>query len=533
MRTVDPPVSMGFDLSHRPFGARSRAVAPTVSLRPSGNGLAAAALACALSLAVGLAATSTHGRLALGGLAAAVAFVVLWRWNVGILLGALLIAQLGGLGNHPSKLVQTVILTVELIVMVAYILTRPQSRLTRPEWWVMWVAGAGLTWWVWVALRTIVFEGGTIGGVLGGGRDLAYIFVLAPLSMLVLKDRRPRRGMIAALAAGAAIFLICWMLYLAGVHLFDAFLNIQHVALGYGLPRLYSPMNYLGNLAAGFGIALALRGPSLRYRQVGALFAAAAVLVTILQLTRAAYFGLGAGATLVLAAWALQGRVPGQRKFRGRVLAIVAAVMVVAVALVVVPVAEESSTAGIVSQRVNSGLEELENGTGSVGQREQHAAPIFEAVSGRWLTGLGFWTPSTRYFSSVQGGEIRDGDLGVPNIYFTQGVIGVVLLCAPLLALLMVLMAFPSWGGFDTRSSGEGHGRQDGQEGSAWLMLGAGIWLAATLASSVTLGGLASRDGCTVSGFVIGLTLAVLVTTAPAGPLSPWAQTGKWVRSRS
>ena len=59
-------------------------------------------------------------------------------------------------------------------------------------------AGLGLAWWVFVALRTIVIDGGNVPGVLGGGRDLAYIFVIAPLAMLVLKDQRVRRGFIGA-----------------------------------------------------------------------------------------------------------------------------------------------------------------------------------------------------------------------------------------------------------------------------------------------------------------------------------------------
>ena len=494
--------------------------------RPDRSNVEVAFLACALSLAVGAAATSGQGRLAVAAVAGGIGALALWRWNVGVLLGVLLIAQLGGFANHPSKLDETIFLAAAVAAMLCYLAVRPQPRLRRAEWWVMWVAGAGLAWWTWVALRTIVVDGGTVGGVLGGGRDLAYIFVVAPLSMLVLRDRRIRRGFIAALGAGAAIFLVGWLLYLSGIHVFDAFLNSHRISLGYGLPRLYSPMHYLGNLGAGFGIALALRGPTRRSRRLGALFASAGVLVTILQLTRAAYFGLGVGAVLVLAAWALQGRTAGQTPFRGRVLAIVAALSIAAVALVVVPVAQDSTAVGTVSQRVSTGFENLENGTGSVGTRERMAAPRFEAVGGKWLTGLGFWTPSVRYFSSLPGGEIRDGDLGVPNVYFTQGLVGVVLLCAPLLALLMTLMAFPSWGGLDTRPRAERDDPSGGRENSAWLMLGAGIWLAATLASSITLGGLASRDGCAVSGYVIGLTLAVLVTTPPTGAFSPWTRSG-------
>lgn len=491
--------------------------------RPDRSNVEVAFLACALSLAVGAAATSGQGRLAVAVAAGGIGALALWRWNVGVLLGVLLTAQLGGFANHPSKLDETIFLAAAVAAMLCYLALRPQPRLRRAEWWVMWVAGAGLAWWTWVALRTIVVDGGTVGGVLGGGRDLAYIFVVAPLSMLVLRDRRIRRGFIAALGAGVSIFIVCWLLYLSGIHVFDAFLNSHRISLGYGLPRLYSPMHYLGNLGVGFGIALALRGPTQQSRRLGAVFASAAILVTILQLTRAAYFGLGIGAVLVLAAWAMQGRTAGQTPFRGRVLAVVAVVSIAAVALIVVPAARDSTPVGVVSQRVSAGLENLDNETGSVGTREREAAPRFEAVGGKWLTGIGFWTPSVRYFPSVPGGEIRDGDLGVPNVYFTQGLIGVALLCVPLLALLIVLMAFPSWGGFDTRPPGERNAPSGERENNAWLMLGAGIWLAATLASSITLGNLASRDGSTVSAYVIGLTLAVLVTTAPTGKFSPWA----------
>ena len=161
-----------------------------------------------------------------------------------------------------------------------------------------------------------------------------------------------------------------------------------------------------------------------------------------------------------------------------------------------------------------------------MGRREEKAEATLGALGGKWLTGLGFWTPSTHYFIGVPEGEIRDGDLGVLNIYVTEGLIGVLVLYVPLMVLLLVLMAFPSWGGFAVSRRDEGGTSREQSGEASWLILGAGIWLAATLASSITLGGLASRDGCAVSGYVIGLTLAVLVTTPPTGAFSPWTRSG-------
>ena len=498
---------------------------PTLSLRSLDRGVperlrqrdvGAALLACVLSLAVGAAAVSSQGRLALIGLGVLGGCLVLWRWNVGVLLGLLLVAQLGGLGNHPSNLTESLFLAIQLVVILLYLFVRPQPRLTRAEWYVIWAAAPGLAWWTWTALRTIVVDGGTVGGVLGGGRDLAYIFVLAPLLMLVLRDREIRRGLIATLGAFSVVYVAAELLYFSGVHIVGALLNLQKTRSVYGLPRLYTPTHYIGTLTVCFGIALALRGPTRRLRRFGAILGSAAFLVALLQLTRAMYFGLGVGTIVVCGAWALQARTVGQRLFQTRVLAVVAILVVAVVGLISIPVAEES-TLGKVFQRTSAGVESLEHGTGSVGRREEETASILNALDGKWLTGLGFWTPSTRYFSGTPSGEIRNGDIGILNIYATQGLVGVVLLYVPLLVLLILLMAFPSWGGIAARSSSEDSSTSPMSKESAWLMLGAGIWLAAILAA-VTISSLASRPGCSVSSYAIGLALAILVTTPPTRP---------------
>lgn len=512
---------MSYDINGRPTFRHLRSLDGRMSGRPSQIDVRAALLALLLSVATGAAAVSDHGRLALAAIAVGLGFVALWRWNVGTLLGILLIAQLGGLGNSPSNFTESLFLAIQLVVMIAYLLVRPQPRLSRADWYVIWAAVPGLVWWTWIAVRTMVFEEGTFAGVLGGGRDLAYVFVLAPLSMLVLKDRRVRWGLIAVLSTSAAVYVIVWLLYFGGFHEFGALLNIKKTRSVYGLSRLYTPTHYIGTVAACFGIALALRGPTRRLRGLGAIFAAAAVLVVILQLTRSMYFGLGVGAIVVCGAWALQGRTVGQRPFQGRILVAVAAVAVVVIGLIVVPVAEQS-TLGKVSQRVSTGLESLENGTGSVGTREEEAAPILTAVGGRWLTGLGFWTPSTHYFSGAPNGEIRNGDLGILNIYATEGLVGVTLLYIPLLGLLIVLIAFPSWGGFAVHRSNDPDATPSDNSHTAWLMLGTGIWLATILASSITIRSLASRPGASVSSYVIGAGLATLITTPPTGPFSRW-----------
>jgi hypothetical protein len=491
-----------------------------VTLRPILSNLRIALLAGVLSLAVGGAAASGQGRLALAGLGAAAGIVVLWRWNAGVLLGVLLFAQLGGFGNHPSKATETLLFSFQAVVLLCSLITRPRQRLTRPERYVMTLAALGFAWWTLTALRTIVVEGGTFAGVLGGGRDLAYIFLIAPLSMLVFRDRQIRRGLIAAISAGAAIYLVSWLLYSRGIHGPEALLNIQHVTSVYGLSRLYTPLHYVGNLAACFGIALAFRGPTRRARWLGVSFASAAVLVIALQLTRATYFGLGLGTVVVLAVWAAQSRIVGQGSLRVRVFIAVAALVVTIIGFIVIPVAEDS-TLGSVSQRVSSGVENLQSGTGSVGRREEKASAILVALDGKWLTGLGFWTPSTHYFVGVPNGEIRDGDLGVLNIYATEGVVGVILLYVPLLILLIVLMAYPSRGGFDAQSARRSFPDHEDHR-DVWLLLGAAIWLLMVLASSITLGDLSSRPGASVSSYVIGLALAILVTTKPAGASSSW-----------
>jgi hypothetical protein len=435
------------------------------------------------------------------------------RRNIGVVIAVLLLAQLQGLPLiHPSKSAESALLLLELIAIGVYLATHPPKDMKRTERLVLAIAALNLAWWVFVAARTYLLAGGTVAGILAGGRDLTYIPLLASACMLVFKQPNQRTGFCVAFALGTAVFLVARSLYGFNIHLLDSVLNVHHITVSQGLPRIYTPMNSVATAAAALGAAAGVLGSTPRVRRFGGAIGLLGLLVIALQLTRAQYFGIGLGFFVGGAVWITSpSRLPSHLRFR--IPAVAGSVALLVVLYLIVGAGHNGATPlHVIGDRLEKGVADLTMSTGTVGIRKQTAHAIFEHAGTASLSGLGFWSPSVRYFANLPFGDLRNGDVGFLNIYVTEGLVGTILLYGSLLAVLGALLRFPRRGGLATPPS------ISVPRDAQWLVLGLAIWLIAVLASSLTLVDLFSRPGGELSGVLLGLALGVLASTPGSPP---------------
>jgi hypothetical protein len=457
---------------------------------------------CVCALA-GAATTSDRTLLLVAVCLGIGAALVVARFNVGALVGLLILAQLSGVpGLHPSHSEETELLVLEIIVLAGTVAVIKPFPLTRLEKVVIGAASINVLWWICVASITLVIDLGTVGAIFVGGRDFLYIPIVAPLSMLCFKDERFRRGFLLVVGAGTAVFFFARIGYGLGWHSTQSLLYIHLLKESDGLPRVYTEMEFVTVAATALGLGAAVTASKNATRAIGASFALAGVAVIALQLTRAEYFGLAVGVVITLAAWLLLG---GQRYrvMRRRVAIGVGALIIVGLVFALIrPTPNPESRVGAIVSRVQEGVSDLNNGTGTVAIREHVSDHALTELGSRWPIGLGFWSPDVRYFPNMPAGELRDSDIGVLNLYTTEGLIGTVAFYVPLLLLALVLLAYPLYRQPTASSSS--------REEWDWIVLGGTIWLIACIASSVTLVNFFSRAGSAASALVIGLTVAAL-----------------------
>ena len=429
--------------------------------------------------------------------------LIMARLNVGALVGLLILAQLSGIPwLHPSHSEETGLLVLEIVVLAGTVAIIKPFPLTRLEKFVIGAASINILWWICVASITLVIDRGTLGAIFAGGRDFLYIPIVAPLSMLCFKDERLRRGFLLIVGVGTTVFFLARIGYGLGLHTAQNLLYIHLLNESDGLPRVYTEMEFVTVAATALGLGAAVTGRKSATRVIGAFFALAGVAVIALQLTRAEYFGLAVGVVLFLAAWLmLSGR--RYRVMRRRVVIGVAALIIVGLVFALIrPTPNPESRVGVIVSRVQEGVSDLNNGTGSVAIREHVSAHALTELGSRWPIGLGFWSPDVRYFPNMPAGELRDSDIGLLNLYTTEGLIGTVVFYVPLLLLTLFLLVYP----LSRHPTAYSPSREEWD----WIVLGGAIWLIASIASSVTLVNFFSRAGCSASALVIGLTVAAV-----------------------
>lgn len=439
--------------------------------------------------------------------AVVVAFVVLVVEAPGPLAAFLLLSVMNGvpfvnLGVHrlPGGLkVQDAAVFGLAILLFAYRDRHPnpaRARIVRVA--TIWSA-CYIAWWLYQFARSDLLDGIPWRDAVLYGRDFLYFAILLPLA---LRTRLPRRSLrtggllvfagVTACAVGRDIQQI------TGVPL-NWLVHPTLVAHAQGLTRIYSYMSLIINTALVFAAALLLSRQSRGRRWplaalVVVLFADAA-----LELTRANYFALAVALLVAVTLGLHAARYSSVTNIIVR-LAVTVGILVGVVLAIAVAGGSNVTVVHSVLSRASSGVSDLTHSTGTVGYREQIDSDLVRVLGNKWPIGLGFLNPVARQVVGVPGGNIRNVDTGVFNVVMTMGVVGAILLYAPLVYGLSRLFR-ARW---DRRPS---------LPVPPWILYGAAAWIAWVIAGSPTLDVLFNTPGLVMSALVLAV-LGRLITSS-------------------
>ena len=310
-----------------------------------------------------------------------------------------------------------------------------RRRLPR---WLVWAVVLLSAWWLLVLLRTWLLASVPLLPAALFGRDLLYGGVATVCAAVLLPDRKSVHGALNVMIIGAAIYSVAFVPH---VLVGSAAGWIVHPSLqgtSDGLLRIYQLSNDL--VVAVFPVALWLtlstRGHlRLAYACVAGLFA----VQIALQQTRATYISVAL--SLALATAFMLAR-PAFRAFRPRLLALWGVVggVLLTIGVVVTSSRGAGDTSAIsnnpiyqrvalipatLTQSVGSGSE------GSWAYRVQIADRLLKILGHNYLWGVGFLNPIYHYYANLPNGSIRNSDVGALEIVMVVGVVGLVLVLAP------------------------------------------------------------------------------------------------------
>jgi hypothetical protein len=470
---------------------------------PAARG-ALAAGCLASSLVVGWAVSGPRGPVVVGILLGVIVFLLLLAWNRGVAIGCLVLAVLNGVPGvdvdsftRKGSFRLSDFLIGVLIVAVTFANIAEARAGWRGDRWLRAASFWGVVfvaWWSFTVLRTWLDEDASLLQAVLYGRDFLYFGLLLPLLVGALRRREHVVGLLGALGAGTVVYALAQIQLVAGVTLLpmdpDWFVHEFRADRLGSIPRIYALMSDAVTAAVPLGIGLALLGQTRRARALGATVALVVGASMLLQLTRATYLGLLVGLAVAALVWsrasARSGRVV--RKTLSFLTAALVMVLGFAVLAGYRPSLSSDSTAGIVSERVVSGFQELSAGSGTVDYRYDLVGRMVELLDGRWLHGLGFLHPDAHPIAGLPSGAIRNADVGVMNSLMTMGGVGTLLLYLPLFALGVALV----------RAAVQRSG-----QGDAWLLFGGLVWVVATVVGSLTLITLFSVAGLVLSAALL------------------------------
>jgi len=320
--------------------------------------------------------------------------------------------------------------------------------------------------------------------------------MLLPRARLTSQDMR---GLLLVLAVGVSLFAVGQIMLATGVGRPGKLIHFERTLHESGLTRVYAQMTDLVDA----GLAVALAAILLARRRAVQLIASPiALLLTIsvvVQLTRARWIGLILGLLLVSLWFVVHSQARVSALLRKRLILAAGLVTITGVAVVVVVPGILPGTT--LSHRLLSIVTNLQGKSGTVAVRETASKTLTGYLGGRWPFGLGFIPPSFHFYLGMSEGSIRDTDLGVLNAVVTMGIVGAILVYAPVLSTLSHCLR---------RVSAQ-------QARYEWLRYGGAIWLAAVMISSVTLVTLFSASGLVLTA----VFLTALVHPSVSAALVP------------
>jgi hypothetical protein len=357
--------------------------------------------------------------------------------------------------------------------------------------------------WLVTLMRSWLLDGIPLLKAALYGRDFLYFALLLPAAIRAEIPARSLRAGTKMLLIGICLFAMGDVaISVAGANL-TWLVHPMNLASQVGLTRVFSMMGDLVNACFIFTAAYAMCNKGGRFRYGAALLTLLFGLASILQLTRANYLALGVGLLVGVVVWMLC-----YASLRSLMLrAIVVTLTVLALVFALLGHGGSSSAAspgGGVVARMQSGISDVSRATGTVGYRETVDAEMLHLLGHGWPVGLGFLHPAYHYVPTLPSGSIRNTDTGVFNVLMTMGLMGLMLVYAPLGYVFRELF----------RSSAKVAGTAFEPR---WIVIGGAAWIAFAVAGSATLVLLFSVSGLAISALVLASLVDHLSSAAESG----------------
>jgi hypothetical protein len=357
-------------------------------------------------------------------------------------------------------------------------------------------------WWITTLARSVLIDGVPILKAALYGRDFLYFAILVPVALRASIPRQSLKTGAVLLGVGIIAYAIGQVtVSLSGTHL--PWLVHPGLSSEVGhLSRLYSPMNDVVGISLLFVLARVLSQEAKRDRIVLSGVAALLLLAVALQFTRATYFAMLVALVVAVTVHTMRGG--SLTALTSRIAMLVLAGMLIVLLAMGLNVGRDARIVGAVASRVESGVQNIAHTTGTYGYRHQLDEKMLEVLGADWPIGLGFLHPHAHYVGRLPEGSIRNTDTGILNALMTMGVVGVLLLYAPLVFAFMQLVRL-------NRPVRPLSSRQ------MWLVYGGTAWVTWVVVGSATLVVLFSITGLVLTALV----LAVLGQTRLQGALQP------------
>lgn len=460
----------------------------------------------ALSVLAGLAIAAGHGPIVIAAGVGATALAAAGRWRRGLAIGLLLLGVLNGIPfvdvseiSTGTALNAVDVLLVALLAGLAVCNLEPGAHRRSPRAWKFaWAWAAALIgWWAVIWIWSLA-QGIPILEAWLYGRDFLYFALLLPMMIGALRGPNDLEAIGATLGAAALLYAIAQ--HLGEFADFDTS-NFIHATFEGGViggfTRYFADMGHLEVAAVPFGAGLVLFGTSRLARIAGLTLFVVVGTAVALQFTRASYSALVIAFAVVTALWATRSGQAGRRLRRAAVLGTGALVAIFIVFELADLSIDSGSAPGAVIERASSGVQQVQQGTGTYQQRREVYDDMFDTLGANWPVGLGFLDPNVHYVSGVPNGAIRNSDVGLMNAVMTMGVVGLVLIILPPVAITVMSV-----------------GAASAPLPYPWLSYGASVFLLESVLSSPSLITLFTISGLALTAVICAAALHAL--EAPA-----------------
>jgi hypothetical protein len=359
--------------------------------------------------------------------------------------------------------------------------------------------------WLVTLIRSWLLDGIPVLKAALYARDFLYFALVLPAAIRAEIPARSLRAGMKVLLVGISLFAfgegVTTVTGASLTWLVHPMILVSQV----GLTRVYSMMSDPLNACFVFAAAYAVCNKGRRFRSYAVVLTLVFGVASILQLTRANYFALGVGLLVAMAVWVLRYASLRSMILRAAVVTLAVSALVFALLGHVGSPSSASPAAGVLA-RVQGGVSDLSQSSGTVGYRESVDHEMLHLLGHDWPVGLGFLYTAYHYVPTLPSGSIRNVDTGVFNVLMTMGLIGFVLVYAPLAYGFRELLR---------SSAGPVATRLDRR----WIVIGGTAWIAFAVAGSATLGLLFSVSGLVSSALVLAFLVDGLSSSNEAGDI--------------